>query len=146
MIPVWLKLCSLEAVTARLTIDNNNNIIYTLFNMLTLFSVFAADVTYAPVNLGFAIPSFDAVLTFLIRLFFIVGGLVALLYLLMGALAWITSGGNKENVDKAREKIQAALIGVILIFIVLAIVGVVENILNLGLGITKPIVFPKLIN
>lgn len=113
--------------------------------MLNLFTVMAQDISYAPVKLGFAVPSFDAVLTFIIRLFFIVAGLIALFYLLMGALSWITSGGNKENVDKAREKIQAALIGVILVFIVLAIVGVIENILSLGLGITRPIVFPKLI-
>lgn len=113
--------------------------------MLNLFTVYAQDVTYGTVKLGFAIPSFDEDLTFIIRGFFLVAGLIALLYLLLGALSWITSGGNKENVDKAREKIQAALIGVILVFIVLAIVGVVENILSLGLGITKPIVFPKLI-
>jgi len=103
----------------------------------------------ATVKLGFTIPSFDSVLTFIIRFFFIVSGLVALLYLLLGALSWITSGGNKESVDKAREKIQAALVGLILIFVVLAIVAVVENILfpaGSGLGITKPIVFPKLIN
>ena len=106
----------------------------------------AADISYAPVNLGFTVPTLDQVLTFVIRGFFIIAGLVALVYLLLGALAWITSGGNKENVDKAREKIQAALIGVILVFVVLAIVGVVENVLSLGLGITKPIIFPKLIN
>lgn len=94
---------------------------------------------------GFSIPGFGKVLTFLIRIFFVVGGLVALLYLLLGALSWITSGGNKENVDKAREKIQAALIGVILIFAVLAIVGVIEKMLGIGLGITQEITFPKLI-
>ncbi|TRZ52077.1 hypothetical protein D4R99_03370 [bacterium] len=103
------------------------------------------NVSYAPVNVGFAIPPFDAVLTFIIRFFFIVSGLIALLFLLLGALAWITSGGNKESVDKAREKIQAAIIGIILLFVVLAVVGVLENVLGLGLGITKNIVFPKLI-
>ena len=94
---------------------------------------------------GFRIPIFSEVMTFIIRGFFIVAGLIALLYLLLGALAWITSGGNKESVEKAREKIQAALIGIILVFAVLAIVGVVENILGLSLGVTKDIVFPKLI-
>jgi hypothetical protein len=102
--------------------------------------------TSAVVDLGFKIPSFDAVLTFIIRFFFIVAGLVALIFLLLGALGWITSGGNKESVDKAREKIQNALIGVILLFVILAIVGVVENILGFGMGVTKPILFPKLIN
>ncbi|KKP66704.1 MAG: hypothetical protein UR68_C0005G0013 [Candidatus Roizmanbacteria bacterium GW2011_GWA2_35_19] len=119
--------------------------------MLSLFSLIAntgdglPNVTYSQVNLGFAIPSFDLVLTFIIRLFFVVAGLIALIYLLLGALGWITSGGNKESVDKAREKIQAALVGIILIFVVLAIVGVVENMLGIGLGITKNIVFPQLI-
>ena len=96
-------------------------------------------------KIGFKIPTLGDILTFLIRAFFIVAGLMALLMLLLGAMAWVTSGGNKENVDKAREKIQAALIGVILVFIVIALVGVIENVLSLGLGITRPIVFPKLI-
>lgn len=118
--------------------------------MLNKISKFLADSSLpgypvSKVSPGFTIPGFDKVLTFLIRMFFIVAGLIALFYLLLGALAWITSGGNKENVDKAREKIQAALIGIILIFVVLAIVGVIENIFNMGLGITKDIVFPKLI-
>lgn len=118
--------------------------------LITLFNtVYAAanDVSYGAVQVGFAIPKFDEVLTFIIRLFFIVAGLVALIYLLLGAMSWITSSGNKENVDKAREKIQAALIGLILIFVVLSIVGVFEQILfkECGLGITKQICFPKLI-
>ena len=130
-------------------LDKLKKILYTFLHMLNFLTVFAqADISYAPVKLGFVIPQFDAVLTFVIRLFFIVAGLIAIIYLLLGALSWITSGGNKESVDKAREKIQAALIGLILIFIVLAVIGVVESMFfpgNTGLGIFKPISFPKLI-
>jgi hypothetical protein len=110
--------------------------------------VYAADTQYSQVQLGFKIPDFGQVLTFILRFFFIIAGLVALIYLLLGALGWITSGGNKESVDKAREKIQAAVIGIILIFVVLAIVVVIENIFFIpgqGLGISKPIVFPGLV-
>lgn len=106
-------------------------------------------VSYAPVNVGFTIPPFDAVLTFVIRFFFIVAGIMAILYLLLGAFAWITSGGNKESVDKARDKILNAVIGIILIFVVLALVAVIEQVFfpaGSGLGITKPILFPKLVN
>lgn len=116
--------------------------------MFNFLKVFAADTTYSKVQLGFKIPDVSEILTFILRFFFILSGLVALLYLLLGALAWITSGGNKESVDKAREKIQAAIIGLILIFVVLAIVIVIENIFFLpeqGLGLSKPIVFPGLI-
>ncbi len=129
-------------------IDKPKKILYTFLHMLTFLTVLAADVVYPKVDLGFVIPQFDAVLTFVIRLFFIVAGLIAIIYLLLGALSWITSGGNKESVDKAREKIQAALIGLILIFIVLAVIGVIESMFfpgNTGLGIFKPISFPKLI-
>ena len=104
-----------------------------------------SDVETPQVSLGFSIPSFDMVLTFVLRFFFIIAGLAALIYLLLGALAWITSGGNKENVDKAQQKIQAAVIGLIVIFAVLAVVVLLENILGLGLGIGQPIKFPKLI-
>ena len=104
------------------------------------------DYSVPSVKLGFTIPSFDMVLTFLLRFLFIVGGLVAVLYLLLGALAWITSGGNKESVDKAREKIQAAVVGLVVMFAVLALMVVIENIFSLGLGISQPIKFPKLIN
>lgn len=118
----------------------------TLLNSVILAQASSVgDVPISKVALGFRIPSFDQVLTFLIRMFFVVAGLVALLYLLLGAFEWITSGGNKENVDKARQKIQAALVGLILIFAVLAMVTVMEQILNMGLGISRPIVFPKLI-
>jgi len=132
----------------NICIDKEKKILYTFSHMLNFLTVFAQDVSYAPVKLGFVVPQFDAALTFIIRLFFIVAGLIAIFYLLLGALAWITSGGNKESVDKAREKIQAALVGVILIFVVLAIIGVVEAMFfpgDTGLGVTKKIVFPKLI-
>lgn len=116
--------------------------------MLTFLTVLAQEISYSPVNTTIQIPEFDAVLTFVIRLFFIIAGLVAVIFLLLGALSWTTSGGNKENVEKAREKIQAALVGVILIFIVLAVIAVVEQMFfpeGQGLGITRPIVFPDLI-
>ena len=118
-----------------------------MFNFLTVFAQ-ATDKVYPTVSLGFVVPNITDILTFIFRFFFILAGLIAILYLLLGALAWITSGGNKESVDKAREKIQAAIVGIILIFVVLALVIVIENVFFLpgeGLGLSKPIHFPGLI-
>lgn len=84
------------------------------------------------------------IITFVVRGLFIVAGLLALLYLLLGGIAWITSGGNKESVDKARDKIQSAVIGLIVVVAVLAIVTLLEKSLNIGLGISSPIEFPTL--
>ncbi len=68
------------------------------------------------------------VLSFFMKFFFTIAALVALLYLLLGAFAWITSGGSKENIEKAREKIQAAVIGIVLIVAVIAIVVTLEQV------------------
>jgi len=100
-----------------------------------------AQVTIKP---GISMPSLSDVLGFVIRGFFILAGLAAILYLLLGAFEWITSGGSKENVEKARNKIQAAVLGLIIIFIVLSLVVLVENIFNVGLGISRGIILPTL--
>jgi len=122
-----------------------------MFNFLKVFAdegPTPPDTNYGKVVLGFHITNISEILTFGLRFFFIIAGLIALLYLLLGALAWITSGGNKESVDKARENIQAAVIGLIVLFAVLAVVVVIENVFFIpgqGLGLSKPIVFPGLI-
>jgi len=116
-----------------------------LLHNLLFRPVMAVDT--AEIGLGWTIPSIGDLLTFLIRLFFIISGLAALLFLLMGALAWITSGGNKESVDKAREKIQQAVIGVVLIVAVLVIVVLIEKVVFNGkfcFGISCPIDFNSL--
>ncbi|MCX7997106.1 MAG: hypothetical protein N2691_05160 [Patescibacteria group bacterium] len=78
--------------------------------------------------LGFRIPNLADVLTFVIRIFFVIAGLVALVYLLLGAFAWITSGGDEDEVGAARKKIVAAIVGVILVVAVLAVVVALEQV------------------
>lgn len=120
--------------------------------LLLATSVFAApgdeDVQVGEKALGFAIPSFGDILTFLIRGFFAIAGVAALVYLLLGAFAWVTSGGNKENVEKAREKIVAAITGVILVVVVVAIVATLEQVVfdqKLCFGLTCPFTVPSLL-
>ncbi len=99
-------------------------------------------------DLGFNIPSFGDILTFIIRAFFVVAGIFALIYLLLGAFSWITSGGDKDKVESAQKKIQAALVGVILIIIVVAIVATLEQIVfqeRLCFGLTCPLSVPELL-
>ncbi|NTU47168.1 hypothetical protein HGA88_06085 [Candidatus Roizmanbacteria bacterium] len=123
------------------------------FNSFTLSGVVLAQTIQvqpgAGANaLGFNVPNFSMVLTFFIRAFFIVVGLAALLYLLLGALSWVTSGGSKENVEKAREKISAAVIGVILVVVALAIIVTLEQVVfknQICFGISCPITVPNLL-
>ncbi|MBI2051606.1 hypothetical protein HYT33_02475 [Candidatus Roizmanbacteria bacterium] len=100
------------------------------------------------INLGFAVPTLSQLLTFLVRFFFVLAGLGALLFLLWGAFSWVTSGGAKENVEKARDKIQAAIIGLILIVAVLAIMVTLEQVVfqqKICVGLTCEITVPNLI-
>ena len=112
----------------------------------TVFAASYSDV--ANVNVGFKIPSLADIVSFVIKFLFIIAGLAALIFLLLGALSWVTSSGDKENVKKAQEKIQAAVVGLVVIIGVLAIIVTLEQVVfnqKLCLGISCPISMPSLI-
>src|SRR3989338_7796149 len=113
-----------------------------------IFKPVFAQIKVNECDLGFKIPTLGDILTFLIRFFFIIAGLAALVFLLLGALAWVTSGGNKENVDKARDKITNAVVGLIVIVAVLAVIVTFEQIIfgnRLCFGLTCEITIPDLL-
>ncbi len=67
-----------------------------------------------------------------INLFIVGAGLILLVYMLWGAFDWIVSSGDKERLAKAQSKITNALIGMVLVFVVLVIFGVLTgNILGI---------------
>lgn len=69
-----------------------------------------------------------------IRIFIIVCSLAMLIYMLWGALDWITSGGEKEKISKAQNKITNAVIGFIVLFAVFAIFNLImNNVLHLNI-------------
>lgn len=101
------------------------------------------------VQLGWNVPSLGGILTFVIRLFFIIAGLAALFYLLLGALAWVTSGGSKDAVEGAQKKIIAAVVGVVLIVVVLSIIVTLERIVfrcRICFGISCQVTIPSIID
>lgn len=99
--------------------------------------------------LGFEIPSFSTLLSFIIKFFFVIAGIAALIYLLWGAFAWVTSGGEKGNVEKARDKIVNAIVGVLLIIVVVAVVATLEQVVfkqALCFGLTCDVTLPNILN
>lgn len=62
-----------------------------------------------------------------INIFIIIAGLFMLLYLLWGAFDWISSGGEKEKITKAQNKITNAVIGIVLVFVVLTVFNLVAG-------------------
>jgi len=91
---------------------------------------------------GFKVPKLGDFLGNLIRLFFFIAGIIALLFLLIGALKWITSAGKEDGVKEAREQIQAAVLGLIVMVAVLTLVVIIEQVVfggKLCLGISCPL-------
>jgi hypothetical protein len=78
-----------------------------------------------------------SLLSLVIRLFLIIVGMLVGVYLLLGGLDWITSGGEKEKLQKAQNKITNAIIGLIIIFIILSVFGIVTGDI-LGIIIITP--------
>lgn len=77
-----------------------------------------------------------------ITLAFVGGAIIFVFILVSGAIGWMTSGGDKQSVETARGRITSALVGIILLLVTYAIIGVIEdffkiNLLELDIGVLK---------
>lgn len=72
-----------------------------------------------------------------IGLILIISALAAFIFLIWGGIQWITSGGDKTGVEAAQHKIQAALLGLFIVFAAWAIMLVAGQFLGFDLGNLK---------
>lgn len=63
----------------------------------------------------------------LITLSFVIGAIIFVAIIIIGAIQWILSGGDKAGIESARGKITNAIIGLIILLSLFAIIYVVEN-------------------
>ena len=70
------------------------------------------------------------------------GSIFFVLYFALGALNWITAGGDKNKIEEARKYITSGLIGIILIAASVAIIQLLGAILNLPFFETLVFEFP----
>ncbi len=81
-----------------------------------------------------------------LKIFFVAAGITALIFLLRGSINWISSGGDKEKLDKARKTLTNAIVGLLIIFAVLAGIYTLENVIfpneQFCIGLTCPIKIP----
>lgn len=61
----------------------------------------------------------------IIVFFIILAVVIALLYLLYGGIKWITSRGEKTEVEAARNHIIAAIVGLIVVFLAIFILSII---------------------
>jgi hypothetical protein len=60
----------------------------------------------------------------------VIAALLVLFYLILGGIEWITSGGDKGKTESARNKITAAVIGIIILAASFAILQLVLTFLG----------------
>ncbi|OGH36172.1 MAG: hypothetical protein A3B43_00090 [Candidatus Levybacteria bacterium RIFCSPLOWO2_01_FULL_38_120] len=86
--------------------------------------------------------SVGSIISFIVAFLIVIAFLAALLFIVIGAFQWITSGGDKQKVADARNHIIAAIIGLIVIALTFVIINVVIQ--ALGLGTLTNLRIPKL--
>lgn len=89
-----------------------------------------------------AVGQFSGVIGTIIRALFVGGVIVFLVWFLIGAVRWITSGGDKGQLEGARNQVLHAVIGLVVLFSLFAILKVIEilfgvSILNIDVNRIK---------
>jgi hypothetical protein len=100
-------------------------------------SAFAQIVTcpLAPFNaLCFQEGSLAGIIGAFVSFIFIVAVVIALFYLLFGAVKWIFSGGDKAAIESARGTIVAAVIGLIILFLTFLLVNILLGFFNVNVA------------
>ena len=94
-------------------------------------SVYAAPLVEPPSSAVNAGTAPENVPTLVVRLLFIVAAALAVIYLILGGIRWITSRGDKVGVEAARKQIVAAIIGIVVVAGAFFILNVVFKLLGI---------------
>lgn len=70
--------------------------------------------------------SIGGIVSGLIRLILVIAALVFFFILVVGGITWIASGGDKAKTEEARNRITAALVGLVIVFAAWAIVQLIN--------------------
>lgn len=79
---------------------------------------------------GFFFDDFGDLFTKVLRGVMVLAGLLVFAYLIWGGIEWITSGGDKGKTESARNKITAAVVGLIILAASYAIFTLILQLLN----------------
>lgn len=114
-----------------------------IVSLLLVKSALAVDsaTIIVPQPAGFKITDLGRVISAAFALILFIAGLLAFVFLLLGGIQWITSGGDKAGLESARNKIIHAIVGLIVVFSAWAIVILIQNFL--GYTILGPFNIPR---
>lgn len=61
----------------------------------------------------------------IIAILLIIGVIVAFIFIIIGAIQWMTAGNDKAKMESARGKVVSAVIGLVILFAVFAIMKLI---------------------
>jgi len=85
----------------------------------------------ARANVISAFGAFGVLISRFMNIALTVSVIALLIYLLWGAIEWLNSGGDKGKVEKARDKITQAIIGLVIMVSTVGIMLFVQSLLNI---------------
>jgi uncharacterized protein YacL len=77
----------------------------------------------------------------IVTILLVLAVILAIFFLIWGAIRWITSGGDKGKLDGARQAITAAIVGLILAFLAFFIINII-SVIFLGHTVTTFVIPP----
>jgi hypothetical protein len=80
----------------------------------------------------------NQLLTNLIGILLVAGIVIFFFMLMLGAVEWISSGGDMQKVANARKRIENALIGLLIIFFIFVIIRFINSIFDINIGNIPP--------
>ncbi|OGY24065.1 MAG: hypothetical protein A2172_00780 [Candidatus Woykebacteria bacterium RBG_13_40_15] len=92
----------------------------------------------APAN----IPSLGEMLSNILVLLFFFAALLAFVFIVIGGIQWITAGGDKQAAASARDRITAAVIGLVIVVAAFAITVLITSALHINIFAPEGIKLP----
>lgn len=116
---------------------------------MNLFKVYADDAPTitVPRPKGFRMGDLGSLISSAVSAMLIISAILAFVFLVLGGIQWITSGGDKAGMEAARNKITHAIVGLIVVAAAYAIMILVSNFLGIsfldnGFTIGQPNLLP----
>lgn len=92
-----------------------------------------------PPNIPSGVDAPNNIISTFLTLLILIGIVASLFFLLYGGILWITSGGDKQKLDRARHAITYSIVGLVIIVLAFTIVNLIgtllghEGLMRLGL-------------
>jgi hypothetical protein len=83
-------------------------------------------------------------LSALLVLLFFFAALLAFIFIVIGGIQWITAGGDKVAAGNARDRITAAIVGLVIVVAAFAITLIITSVLGINIFSGTVIDFSKI--